>query len=83
MKMQTFTLKPMHHFTLKMPGHPASERFPFDGIKVQTDFPLKRQNSKAYREELQAHVKRVEADAARPPKAKTVFCESPRGKRRR
>lgn len=83
MKLQTFKQNPMHHFTMNLPGHPASSRFDFNGVRVKTDFPLARQNSKAYREDLQRHIQQVEADAAKPAKPKTIFVESARGKRRR
>jgi len=47
---------PMHHLTLKIAKHPD--------VKVQTSFPVCRNNSKSYTAELTTFVKRVEAEQA-------------------
>jgi hypothetical protein len=51
-----FTPQPLHHFDLKIKGHPD--------VKVQTCFPLCRANSKAFKDELTTFVRRVEAEQA-------------------
>jgi len=57
--------KPLHHFNLKIKGHPATERYDFDGVRVTTDFAMTKKNGSAYSAELIKFVADVEADWAR------------------